>query len=89
MYIFCVFQGIIDERKKKEDALKRKEFQRLKDQMTQDLKRRAKEEDEAKEEDKEFMAKLTRQVRKCLCIGFCQDDRLRERECVEVGWRKR
>ncbi|XP_070192962.1 gamma-tubulin complex component 6-like [Littorina saxatilis] len=54
-------QGILDGRKQKADAKKRKEFKRLKDQMTTDLQRRAGEVVEAKEEDRQHMARLTRQ----------------------------
>nr|KAG5711382.1 hypothetical protein BaRGS_006079 [Batillaria attramentaria] len=54
-------QGILDERKRRADAKKRVEFKRLKEQMTADLQRRADEAEEKKEENKAFMARLTRQ----------------------------
>ncbi|RUS78668.1 hypothetical protein EGW08_013556 [Elysia chlorotica] len=54
-------QGIIDSRKKKSQDKKRKELSRLKQQMEDDLKRRAGERQTEKEEDAKFMAKIMRE----------------------------
>ncbi|XP_005101891.1 gamma-tubulin complex component 6 [Aplysia californica] len=54
-------QGIIDERKRKADEKKKVEFDRLKQQMEDDIKRRAEEEKDEKEEDKQFIARLNRE----------------------------
>ncbi|CAG5116178.1 unnamed protein product, partial [Candidula unifasciata] len=51
-------QGIINERKKKATLKKEVEFHRLKEQMEEDLKRRAGEKTQSKEDDKNFMARL-------------------------------
>ncbi|ESP05683.1 hypothetical protein LOTGIDRAFT_208649 [Lottia gigantea] len=53
------FHDILTNQKKAEDMKKRKEFQRLKEQMNEDLLRRASEEDTAKAEDKKFMDAFT------------------------------
>ncbi|BFZ12360.1 hypothetical protein BsWGS_15399 [Bradybaena similaris] len=53
-------QGVIDERKKKAKVKKEAEFHRLKEQMEEDLKRRAGEQEQSKEEDRNFMARLLR-----------------------------
>ncbi|GFN97087.1 gamma-tubulin complex component [Plakobranchus ocellatus] len=54
-------QGIIDSRKKKAEDKKRKEFSRLKQQMEEDLSRRAGEKQAQKEEDTKLMARITRE----------------------------
>ncbi|CAL1527089.1 unnamed protein product [Lymnaea stagnalis] len=54
-------QGIIDERKRKADAKKRIEFDRLKKQMMDDLERRSNKVQEQKEEDRKYMARINKE----------------------------
>ena len=54
-------QGIIDTRKKKSQEKKRKEFSRLKQQMEEDLRRRAGEKQAEKDEEAKLMARITRE----------------------------
>ncbi|PVD25340.1 hypothetical protein C0Q70_15840 [Pomacea canaliculata] len=53
-------QGVLRERRKVDDAKKRVEFQRLKEQMNADLQRRADELAQEKANDKEYMARVMR-----------------------------
>ncbi|GFR77494.1 gamma-tubulin complex component 6 [Elysia marginata] len=54
-------QGIIDSRRKKSQDKKRKEFNRLKQQMEDDMKRRAGEKQAEKDEEVRLMARITRE----------------------------
>ncbi|KAH9507221.1 Gamma-tubulin complex component 6 [Bulinus truncatus] len=54
-------QGIIDERKSKIDAKKRVEFERLKKQMQDDMQRRSGAQEEEREADRQYIARLNKE----------------------------
>ncbi|XP_055878814.1 gamma-tubulin complex component 6-like [Biomphalaria glabrata] len=54
-------QGVIDDRKVKADAKKRSEFARLKKQMEEDLQRRSGEQEEEREADRQYIARINKE----------------------------